>query len=366
MSVKGHRIAALVPARNEERQIGAVLDAMPDFVDDVLVINDASTDGTVDIVRDRQARDRRIRLVTLEENRGVGGALAEGYTWARDAGVDIAVTVDGDGQMDPAEIIDLVGPIVDGLADYTKGNRLTGPESWAPIPLVRLLGNGVLSLLTKIVSGYWNVADSQTGFTAASRYALEQIDWSAMYSHYGRPNDVLIMANVAGCRVADVPITARYGIGEQSSMRIVSVTFAISWLLVRRFWWRLWHKYVLRDFHPLVFFYLLSTVMTLSAVGLFVRLVVKWVMDGFVPQMTAVTLAFFSITALQSVFFAMWMDMESNKDLAVRLDRRRAPAAPTATRTLEVPATRRLPADSVDDVSVEADEDREHERLPRR
>ena len=349
MAVQDHRVAVLIPAFNEGKQIGEVLDTIPDFIDDIVVVNDASTDDTAAVVRQRRDRDPRISLIDLEENRGVGGALAQAYMWARDHGVDIAVTIDGDGQMDPNEILDLIAPIVHGVADYTKGNRLTSPESWKPIPAIRLLGNSILSLFTKIVSGYWGVADSQTGFTAASRYALQHIDWGAMYPRYGRPNDVLIMANVADCRVADVPVTARYGIGEQSSMKILKVTFAISWLLFRRFWWRLFHKYVLRDFHPLVFFYILSAITALVSAGLFVRLIVKWAADGFVPQMTALALAFFAITTLQSLFFAMWMDMETNKELAVRVGRRPPPTPVEPTPVLDSAELRLQPPSDADD-----------------
>jgi hypothetical protein len=220
--------------------------------------------------------------------------------------------------MDPDDIAALVAPIVEGYADYTKGNRLTEPDSWRLIPKVRLFGNSVLSLLTKVVSGYWAVADSQSGFTAASRHALDHIDWRRVYPRYGRPNDVLVHANLADCRVADVPTRAIYGVGEQSSMKVLKVTFAISALLFRRFWWRLFHKYVLRDFHPLVFFYGLSAVTSIASIGLFVRLVVLWVRQGFVPQTTALVLSFFLITTLQSVLFAMWMDMEANKELTVK------------------------------------------------
>jgi glycosyltransferase involved in cell wall biosynthesis len=334
MAVDGQRVAILVPAYNEATQIAGVLASLPDYVDDIVVVDDASSDGTADVVRGVAAADPRVHLIVLAQNRGVGGALAEAFTWARDNGVDCAVTIDGDGQMDPEDIAAIIAPVIDGSADYTKGNRLTDPNSWRRIPRIRLFGNSVLSLLTKIVSGYWSVADSQSGFTATSRYALERIDFHGVYPRYGRPNDMLVHANMADCRVADVPIRAIYGVGERSSMKVLKVTFTISALLFRRFWWRLFGKYVLRDFHPLVFFYLLSTLTTVMSVGLFGRLLYLWSRDGFVPQTTALTLSFFLIATLQSVFFAMWMDSEANADLAVKLHlvrpeaRRRVPHPP--------------------------------------
>jgi hypothetical protein len=221
--------------------------------------------------------------------------------------------------MDPDEMRSLVDPIVDDVADYTKGNRLLEPAHWRAIPRVRLMGNAVLSLLTKLTSGYWAVADSQSGYTAAGRYALERIEWEEVYPRYGRPNDVLVLANIADCRVADVPVKAIYGVGERSSMKILKVTFAIAWLLFRRFWYRLFHKYVLRDFHPLVFFYLLGVVTGVVSAGLLIRLLVVWFGQGHVPQVTALAGAFFAITTLNSLFFASWMDMQANDHLNVRL-----------------------------------------------
>ena len=319
MALRGATVGVLIPAYNEGTQIEGVLGGLPDYVDAIVVVDDASTDDTAEVVTRLSASDDRVHLIRLPENRGVGGALAAAYAWARDNGVDVAVSVDGDGQMDPDEMRTLVDPIIDDVADYTKGDRLRDPEHWRAIPRVRLFGNAVLSLLTKLTSGYWAVADSQSGYTAAGRYALERIQWDEVYPRYGRPNDVLVLANIADCRVADVPVRAIYGVGEKSSMKIAKVIFAIAFLLFRRFWYRLFHKYVLRDFHPLVFFHVLGMITSIATVGLLVRLLVVWVDQGNVPDMTALALAFFSITTLNSFFFAWWMDMQANDHLNVRL-----------------------------------------------
>lgn len=319
MSYEENRVAVLIAAYNEGTQIGHVLKTVPEFVDHIVVVDDASTDNTADEIARYAVVDDRIRSISLNTNLGVGGAYAYAYNWARDHDVDIAVSVDGDGQMDPTEMRRLLDPIVHGEADYTKGNRLVNPNGWSDIPRIRLLGNAVLSLLTKMASGYWSVADSQSGYSAAGRAALERINWNSMYRRYGRPNDVLVLANVAECRVADIPISPVYGVGERSSMKITKVTLTISALLIRRFWWRLFHKYLLRDFHPLLFFYLLATVTMVVSAVLSVRLIFSWVGNGYVPQMTALALAFFTITSLNSVFFAFWMDMQANAHLAVKL-----------------------------------------------
>jgi glycosyltransferase involved in cell wall biosynthesis len=319
MTYQDQTVAVLIAAYNEETQIGQVLKTVPDFVDHIVVVDDASVDDTVGVVARAAETDHRIELIRLTENSGVGGAYAHAYGWARDRDVEIAVSVDGDGQMDPAEMERLINPIALRQADYTKGNRLANPVWWRDIPRIRLLGNAILSLLTKMASGYWSVADSQSGYTAAGRVAIERIDWDAMYRRYGRPNDVLVLANVAECRVADVPITPVYGVGERSSMKIAKVTLSISALLIRRFWWRLFQKYLLRDFHPLLFFYVLATAAALASGVLAVRLVYFWVANGYVPQVTALALAFFTVTTLNSLFFAYWMDMQANAHLAVKI-----------------------------------------------
>jgi len=160
-------VCVVVPAYNEETMIGRVLDGIPAYVDQVVVVDDASTDGTSEIVNNCQSQmGRRLVHLTHDANQGVGGAIVTGYKWARDHEIDVTVVMAGDGQMDPDDIPALLDPVVADDADYMKGNRLFTGEAWHKIPRIRYLGNAVLSLLTKIASGYWHVADSQTGYTA--------------------------------------------------------------------------------------------------------------------------------------------------------------------------------------------------------
>ncbi|MBW2053629.1 MAG: glycosyltransferase family 2 protein, partial [Deltaproteobacteria bacterium] len=163
---KDHSICAVIPAYNEASQIGLVIDTMPDYVDHMVVVDDASPDETVEIVKKYQRDNNKIILIEHETNQGVGGAIATGYKWARDNGIDVAVVMAGDGQMDPMDLPALLDPVVDEGVDYTKGNRLFTGEAYSQIPKIRYYGNAFLSLLTKISSGYWHVADSQSGYTA--------------------------------------------------------------------------------------------------------------------------------------------------------------------------------------------------------
>src|SRR6516165_1776825 len=150
----------------------------------------------------------------------------------------------GDNQMDPCECESIVAPVLAGDVDYAKANRLISGRAWSVIPRTRYLGNAMLSLLTKIASGYWHVADSQAGYTALGLDALRRLDLDRIYRRYGFPNDILVHLNVTNARVRDVPSRPIYGIGERSGIRLHRVVPAISWLLFKGFWWRMWQKYV--------------------------------------------------------------------------------------------------------------------------
>lgn len=312
---KNKSIVVVVPAHNEETQIGAVIETMPDYVDKIVIIDDKSLDNTVKVVEEYRKRDEKIAFICHNSNQGVGSAIASGYKWARDHDFDVAVVMAGDGQMSPEDLPAILDPVVEGKADYAKGNRLFTGEAFKKIPKTRYFGNAVLSLLTKIASGYWHVADSQSGFTAINKEALHTIDWDKMYKGYGQPNDLLVKLNVSDYRAVDVHIKPVYDIGEVSGIKIRKVVFTISWLLVKLFFWRIKEKYIIRDFHPLVFFYLLGfSLLGLSGL-LFVRLIYLWTKMGHAPEMTAFALMFSFAIGLQSIFFSMWFDMEYNKDL---------------------------------------------------
>jgi len=223
--------------------------------------------------------------------------------------------MDADGQMNPDDLPELIKPVADGEVDYSKGNRLIVLHSSKKIPFVRFFGNSVLSLLTKIVSGYWHIGDAQNNYSALSKRALHAIDWDDMYKGYGQPNDILVRLNIYNFIVRDIPMEPVYNVGQQSKMKIKKVMFTIPVLLFRLFFYRMKEKYVKRDFHPLVFFYGLSLMLGAMTIFFLIRLIVLWSQAGVAPPMTSLALVFSVIATLQTLFFAMWFDMESNKDL---------------------------------------------------
>ena len=315
---KEKTVAVVVPAYNEEKLIAKTITSIPELVDRIIVVNDAATDRTAEIVDGMAGEDSRVLQLKHEANQGVGGAIVTGYKHARDLKMDITVIMAGDAQMDPRDFINIIEPVAEGKADYTKGNRLFYGDAWNMIPRYRYLGNSFLSLMTKIASGYWHIADSQSGYTAISLIALQRLNLDRIYKRYGMPNDLLIMLNRYDFRVKDVHVRPVYNVGEKSGIKLLEVIPKISWILFKGFWKRLFLKYVVKDFHPLIFFYLLSFILLFSSVPLSIRLFYLWGVRGDIPDINAMALVFTMISGLQTLFFGMWFDMEYNKNLCVR------------------------------------------------
>jgi glycosyltransferase involved in cell wall biosynthesis len=308
---EGRTVAVVVPAYNEEALVGSTVAGIPDFVDKIIVVDDASKDATAE----RAQSDPRVEVVRHEKNLGVGGAIVTGYRRAIAEEVDVTCVMAADGQMDPDDLETLVRAIATDECDYAKANRLFTGQAWELIPRTRYLGNAALSFMTKIASGYWHVADSQSGYTAVNLETLKLLDLDRIYRRYGFPNDILVHLNVWNRRVRDYPSRPIYGVGERSGIRLRHVVPRISWLLAKGFFWRMKEKYVIRDFHPLILFYMLGLLLLGAGLALGVVETVLRIAGNAIPFATIVLVALFVISGLQLLLFAMWFDMESNKDL---------------------------------------------------
>lgn len=223
---RGLRVAVVIPAHDEARLLPTTLAGLPDFVDRVIVVDDASRDATGALARAAGAR-----VVRHRQNRGVGGAIVSGYRAALAERADVAVVVGADAQMDPAEMHRLLDPIAEGLADYVKGDRLGHPEVRRRMPRARYMGNHVLSRLTSAIIGH-RVRDTQCGYTAIRRATLEALPLERLYPRYGFPNDLLARLAEQGARIVDRPVSPIYG-EERSGLRIPRVVGPIAWLLLR-------------------------------------------------------------------------------------------------------------------------------------
>ncbi|WP_246540164.1 glycosyltransferase family 2 protein [sulfur-oxidizing endosymbiont of Gigantopelta aegis] len=209
---KHNKISIVIPCYKEEKLLGQVIEGLPDFVDTIIVVDDNSPDNTYEVAQNYALKDSRILVIQHKKNEGVGGAISTGYKKSLQLDAHIAVVMAGDAQMDPEELPLLLDPIIEESYDYAKGDRLSSGQAWEMIPKIRYLGNSALSLLTKIASGYWHVKDSQSGYTAISKNALQAIDWDKTYKRYGQPNDLLVRLNIHNFRVKDVPIRPIYNI----------------------------------------------------------------------------------------------------------------------------------------------------------
>jgi glycosyltransferase involved in cell wall biosynthesis len=357
-------VAVVVPAYNEEKQILQVLETMPDFVDRIVVVNDCSGDNTAAIVLDFTGRQKpspaitkndavntadskydraenllkekqqadigyfipseianprpesdRVILINNLKNGGVGAAIARGYKWCLDNNIDCTAVMAGDGQMDPAELESICTPVLTEDIDYVKGNRLIHGGARLVMPKTRYLGNSILSILTKIASGYWHVSDTQTGYTAISLSALSAITIHDIYPRYGMPNDMLVKLNVAFCTLKEVKIKPVYNIGETSKMKVHKVIPRISLLLLKSFFKRLWIKYLFRDFHPLFLLYHFAFLLGIFAIPYAIKITSIVISGGSVSPATMLAFFFLFTSSFQSLLFAMWMDIQDNERL---------------------------------------------------
>ena len=309
-------VGVVVPAYNESGYVGAVIDELPDFVDRAYVIDDGSTDDTWDEIKTHAAArneeydghfDDLVVPLRHGENRGVGGAIKTGYLRAREERIEVTAVLGGDDQMDPTEITRYLDPIADGRADYVKGNRFAELTGYAEMPRFRLLGNVILSYLTKIASGYWDTMDSQNGYAAISLRALEETDIEEMYEYYGYCNDLLVRLNTAEMRVLDVPRSSEYAYREgwKSHIDYREYIPRVSAMLARSFVRRLGRKYVLTGYEPITPLYLLGGLV--SGAG-----VLGWLRDREDADGTRLLTM---TVGLLTMLSATMLDREANADL---------------------------------------------------
>jgi len=228
------KYCVILPAFNEGRHLATVVGRIPDWVDGIIVVDDASTDDTLKVAE--SLADPRVRVQHHEKNRGVGGAMVTGFRAALEAGYDVAIKMDADDQMDAEELPSLVRPIELGMAEYVKGNRFRRAGRPSAMPGRRWFGNVVLSFLTKVASGYWHVFDPQCGFIAITAPTLRRLKLDGMARDYFFENDMLVRLNVIDARVVDVDTSSLYG-DETSTLRIGRVGWTFPPRLLRGFFW---------------------------------------------------------------------------------------------------------------------------------
>ena len=241
----GTRVAVIIPCYRVARHILDVVAGIPPWVTGIYAVDDCCPEKSGDLLAS-QCKDPRLHILRHSANQGVGGATCTGYAAALADGFDIMVKMDGDGQMDPAFLPRLVNPILNGLADFTKGNRLFDFAALRQMPFARRFGNLGLTLLTKAASGFWHISDPTNGYTAVHRSALKLINFERLSKRYFFETSILIHLNIIRAVAVDVPIPARYG-GEQSSLNVWKALFEFPPQLIRGLSQRIILRYFIYD-----------------------------------------------------------------------------------------------------------------------
>ncbi len=309
------QIALVIPAYNESKLIKPTLENVPDIIDRIFVVDDASTDNMADTVRDRMQHDDRVTLIQHDKNSGPGQGIITGYKASSQQGYDITVVVGGDFQMPLDEIESFLKPLIENKADYTKGNRfMLNGNAFDDMPRLRLIANTMISMLTKIASGLYKIFDVVDGYTAITKQAIDAINWDKAWKSYGYPMDFLIRLSAHGLRVMDVPRKAIYIQGErQSQIKGLKYAIKVSPMLLRGFFWRLIVQYVFRDFHPLIFFYILGLILLPLGVVFGGYLIFSQISGIGVTGPRAILCAMFIITGMQFLLFAILFDSQESE-----------------------------------------------------
>jgi glycosyltransferase involved in cell wall biosynthesis len=305
------RIGVVVPAHNEAAHITRVITTMPAFVDHIIIVDDASTDDTRAIAL--AAADVRTEVVTLATNLGVGGAIITGHRRVIDLGADISVVMAGDAQMDPDFLEPLLEPILDHGYGFTKANRFFSSDSFRGMPKVRVFGNVVLSFLTKLASGYWNIFDPQNGYTAIRTDVLRRLNLDRIAKTYEFENDLLINLNILDVHATDVPIPAVYG-EEVSGIKLRRVIPAITFLLVKGFWRRVMLKYVVRSFSPIALFLFTGLAMLTWSVLFGIWVVINTLGEKTASAGTVILCVAPFLIGVQLLISALTLDIQNSPD----------------------------------------------------
>ncbi|RAW45645.1 glycosyltransferase family 2 protein [Halorubrum sp. 48-1-W] len=342
----GHTVGVVVPAYNEAGHVGEVIETIPAYVDRVYAVDDASTDDTWAEIREHARRinaspvgsgvdgvepvgpraDRSVvevevgtdggvtpQVVPIQHgtNRGAGAAVKTGYAHALADDIDVIAVMDGDGQMDPDHLERIIEPVIAGDATYAKGNRLRSGRDYEQMSRWRLFGNGLLTFLTRVSSGYWDLSDPQNGFTAISNEGLRRIRFDRLYDQYGFLNHLLLALNINREPIADVSHPAKYA-DETSGIRYSRFVPTLSMLLARNFLERLVRSYFVRRFHPLIVCYVLGALALITGVAGGVYAVSTPAVDGFLGGMTSVTVGVLGGLLLT---LGAWFDVSENEGL---------------------------------------------------
>jgi glycosyltransferase involved in cell wall biosynthesis len=308
---KNKSITVVIPAYNEEAFINGVITALPDFVDHIVAVDDCSQDRTFDMVG--KCNDNRVIALKTHVNQGVGGATVVGYKKALELDTDIVVKMDGDGQMPSGYLPQLLDAIIEDGYAYSKGNRFLHSEALSSMPKHRLFGNIVLTFMNKLASGHWHIFDPQNGYTAIKAEALRSLNFKEIHKGYFFENDMLVQLNLNSYRVKDVSMPARYG-DEESDIKLINTSLMFPLLFIKRFFYRIYHKYVLLDFSPIALFLILGLLLFSWGVFFGLYLWIKaLITDSYTPLGTLMLVVVPLIVGFQLLLQAVVLDIQETQ-----------------------------------------------------
>ncbi len=308
---KENKIGVVIPTYKATEHIKSVIDGIPDWIDDIIVIDDKCPQKTGAFVQEHYKNESRITVLFSKINQGVGGATITGYKKALDIGCKVIVKMDSDDQMDPAFLSKLIDPIINNEARYSKGNRFVDFKALRSMPRMRLLGNSALSFMVKASSGYWSIMDPTNGYTAISHIALGKLNLDGISERFFFESDMLINLNIQNTVICDVAIPARYG-DEDSSLSIWHTAFKFPPKLLKGTLKRFFFKYLIYDFNMVSMYTLIGFPLLLWGVfyGLF-----KWIQNYYLGVETPAGTVMLSVLPLilgtQFILAAINIDIES-------------------------------------------------------
>lgn len=307
------KVAVAIPAYNEEKLITKTIETMPDFVDCIIVTNDGSTDGTLEVLRALAGENPRLTVLDNDRNRGVGYTVVRGLKEGRAQGMDLVAVMAADAQCDPSYLVKMCDMLIDERLDYVKANRFTDLVALRQMPTYRRIGNVVITLLNKFATGYYSIFDSQNGYGVFSRSTLERLPFELIGERYDYENTLLIAMSVIKGRVKDYPVPAIYG-DETTSIKFWPTVRRALRVLHSGFWSRIYYKYVIFDFHPIALFLLGGLI--LAGAGFIFGLVITAlrIFAGDSPSSGTVMLSVLPLlVGLQLLLTALIMDVNNEQ-----------------------------------------------------
>jgi len=309
------RVAVIVPAYNEEVLIEKTINSIPDIVEKIIVVNDCSTDKTREILENLSNVNKKVQLINLEKNSGVGSSIVKGYQVAFEQGFGVGVVMPGDAQALPEDFNNLIDPVLNDDIDYTKGNRLNYYGVSKIMPKHRFFGNSLLTILTKFATGYYHIMDPQMGYTALNLKLVPKLNLHKLIKRYGYPGHLLYLLNLIDAKVQDVDVIPHYG-EEKSGIKLITFVPKLVYILIKLFLSRIFIKLLFKNTSPAGISYFFAILDLFAVIPyLIYRSYSNFIIKGYIPELTYISLSTAIILFFLFFLFGVVFDIQENNSL---------------------------------------------------